>query len=201
MTNFDLLFSIPSALFAHLGFFGGAEIKILAVGLVAIGGWLAHLMCRSFGISRFSSFLSGLFFMTTAIVFDYLMFGWTYNIISYDLLPLFILVTKKGLEASSMRLAVASGVILAIALMYSQAVLFFVPILALIVLFTVGINSKKLVRGLLYSFITMGIGALSYAYFFTSYTRTFYSYGLGFVSAINSNLTLVNAASILGVNL
>ncbi len=198
VTYFDLLFSLPSALFAQIGFFGGAEIKILAVGLVAIGGWFAYLMCRSFGISRSSSFLSGLFFMTTALVFDYLMFGWTYNMISYDLLPLFILITKKGLETGALRYALAGGIILALALMYPQAAIFYIPVLALIVIFVAGTNFKIILKGLLHSIITLGIGALSYTYFFTSYTGIFYSFSSDVVSAINENLTLANVARFWG---
>ena len=82
--------------------------------------------------------------------------------------------------------------------MYPQAIIFYVPILALIVVFVAGINSKKLIKGLLHTFITLGIGALSYAYFFTSYLGVFYSFDSGVISAINSNLTLVNVARLWG---
>ena len=91
-------FPLLNAALAPLGFVGGAEIKLLSVFLVAISGITAYLLSRSLGLGFFSSFLAGLFFMTTAVVFDWLMFGWIYYLIAYALLPLMILVTKKILR-------------------------------------------------------------------------------------------------------
>ena len=47
-----------------------------------------YLLARSFGLGSLSSFLSGLFFMTTAVVFNWLMLGYIYYLIAYVFMPL-----------------------------------------------------------------------------------------------------------------
>ena len=49
--------------------------------------------------------------MTTAVLFDWLMFGWIYYLIGYALLPLMILATKKFLETSDLRFIVVNAFI------------------------------------------------------------------------------------------
>jgi len=59
--------------------------------------------------------------MSTALAFDWLMFGWTFNLISYAILPLFILLTRKLVQKPRLVTAVSDGVLLAIALTYPQS--------------------------------------------------------------------------------
>ena len=54
---------ILNAVFAPLGFVGGAEVKVLSILLVALAGITMYLLARSFGLGLLSSFLSGLFFI------------------------------------------------------------------------------------------------------------------------------------------
>lgn len=164
-------FPLLNAALAPLGLVGGTEVKVLSVSLVALGGITTYILARSFGLGFFSSFLSGLFFMTTPVVFNWLVFGWIYYLIAYDLIPVMILVTKKFLETNDIRYALINGIILSIATAQPTFILVY-PLLAfLFALFESRGNRKIIVRGLIITTISLSIWLLTSLSFFTSYNN------------------------------
>ena len=165
-------FQLLNAALAPFGFVGGAEIKLLSIFLVAIGGITTYVLARSLRLGFFSSFLSGLFFMTTAVVFNWLMFGWIFYLIAYDLLPLMILVTKKFLETNDVRYALINGLILAVATTQPTFILIYPLFGFLFVLFESRGCLKIIRRGLFLTAISLSVWFLTALSFFTSYNNT-----------------------------
>ena len=161
-------FPLLNAVLAPLGFFGGAEIKLLSVSLVAIAGITIYLLGRSFGLNFRSSFLSGLFFMTTGVVFNWLMQGYIFYLMAYALLPLMILTTKKFLETNDLRYALINGIILSIAMAQPASILIYPLLGFLFVLFESRGCLKIVRRGLILTAISLSIWVLTALSFFTS---------------------------------
>jgi hypothetical protein len=167
--NFSFpFFTILNAVLAPFGFFGGAEIKVLSILLVALAGITMYLLARSFGLGFLSSFLSGLFFMTTAVVFNWLMVGYVFYLIAYDLMPLMIIVTKKFIETNDLRYALLNGIILAVATMQPTFILIYPLFGFLFVIFESRGNLKTILRGFKLTVITLLIWFLTILSYFLS---------------------------------
>ena len=208
VTGFDR-WSFPflqlfNGLLSPLGFVGGAEIKIIAVFLVFFGGITAYLLARSFRLSKSSSFLSGLFFMTTPLVFNWLIFGWIYYLLAYDLLPLMILATKKFIDTNDLRYALINGLILSVATLQQTFILIYPLIVFLFILFESKGNLTIIKRGLSLTAITLSIWFLTTLTFFTSYnnaeTLSFYfsDYLPGITSQFSNFYSILNPMRLWG---
>jgi hypothetical protein len=172
-------FTFLNASLAPLGFVGGTEIKLLSVFLIALAGIAMYILARKFGLGLFSSFLSGLFFMTTPVVFNWLMFGWIYYLLAYALLPLMILVTKKFLEANDVRYILINAIILGLAFEQPTFILFY-PLLGFIfVLFESKANLKIVLRGFIFIIGSLSIYLLTALNFFTSINAGTFSFYQG----------------------
>jgi hypothetical protein len=143
-------FPFINALLAPFGFFGGAEIKLLAVFLVGSAGITMYALARSFDLGYFSSFLSGLLFMSTAVLFDWLMFGWIHYLIGYALLPLMILATKKFLETADLRFIFINALIFLVGLGQPTYVLVYPLVILLFVLFESRANLRIILKGIVF---------------------------------------------------
>ncbi len=165
-------FPLLNAVLGPLGFFGGFEIKVLAVFLVSFGGVAAYVLARSFRLSKSSSFLCGLFFMTTPVMFDWLMFGWIYYLIAYDMFPIMILATKKFVQTNDFRYALVNGLILSVVASQPAFILVFPVVSFVFVLF----ETKKLLQGLrkavVLSVTSLSIWFLTALSFFASYSNS-----------------------------
>jgi len=160
--NFSLpYFQFLNSLLAPLGFFGGTEVKELSIFLVALAGITAYTLSRSLGLKFFSSFLSGVFYMTTPLVFDWLMFGFIYYLIAYDVLPIIILLTKKFLETNNLRYAILNGIVFSIALEQPTFILIYPLIWFLFVAFESRLKPKTVLSGLLFTSVSLLIWFLT----------------------------------------
>jgi hypothetical protein len=164
-------FSMLNALFSPLGFFGGAEVKILSVVLIAFSGMAVFALAMSLKLNFSSAFLAGLFFMTTAVVFDWLIFGWIYFLMGYALLPLSILITAKYLKTSDVRYMLANGLIVSVALAQPSFIVIYPVITLIFVLFMSWRNHSLLMKGLFYTMFSLGIWLLTMMRFFVSYAK------------------------------
>jgi hypothetical protein len=165
-------FPLLNSALAPFGFVGGNEIKLLSIFLVALGGITAYLLARSFNLGFLSSFLSGLFFMTTAIVFNWLMFGWIYYLIAYDLLPVMILVTKKFLEKSDLRYLLLNALIFALAFEQPSFILIYPLFGFIFTIFESRTNPKILLKGVLFIMGSLMIYFLISLSFFLSFNSS-----------------------------
>jgi len=161
-------FQLLNGAVAPFGFVGGTEIKLLSIFFVAFGGITTYVLSRSFRLGFFSSFLSGLFFMTTAVVFNWLIFGWIYYLIAYDLLPLMILATKKFIETNDMRYALINGLILSVATAQPTFILIYPLLGFLFVLFESRGCLKIIQKGLVLTAISLSVWFLTVISFFAS---------------------------------
>lgn len=165
-------FQLINAVLAQIGFVGGAEIKSLSVFLVALGGITTYSLARSFYLSKFSSFLSGLLFMTAPVVFNWLMFGWIYYLLAYDLFPLMILITKKFVETNQIRYALINGLILVVAASQPAFLLVYPTVGILFVLFESKGCLNVIRKGFTLTVISLSVWFLTALSFFTSYNNT-----------------------------
>jgi len=172
-------FTFLNAYLAPLGFVGGTEIKLLSVFLVALAGIAMYILAKKFGLGFFSSFLSGVFFMTTPVVFDWLMFGWIYYLIAYDLLPLMILATKKFLETNDLRYVLINAIILMLAFGQPTFILFYPLLGFLFVLFESKASLKIVLRGLIFVICSLSIYFLTALSFLTSINKGTFSFYQG----------------------
>jgi len=184
-------FALLNASLAPFGFVGGTEIKLLSVFLIALAGITMYTLARSFGLGFFSSFLSGLFFMTTAVVFNWLMFGWIYYIIAYDLLPLMILASKKFLETSDVRYILINAIILLFAFEQPSFILVYPLLGFLFVIFESRVNPKIMLKGLIFIVSSVALYLLTALSFFTSTnsTATFSFYQGSYYNVIVAQFT------------
>ena len=109
--------------------------------------------------------------MTTAVVFNWLMFGWIYYLIAYDFLPLMILVTKKFLETNDLRYALINGLILSVATTQPTFILIYPLVSFLFMLFESRGSLKMIFRGLVLIAISLSVWFLTTLSFFTSYNN------------------------------
>ena len=142
--------------------------------------------------------------MTTAVVFNWLIFGWVYYLIAYALLPLMIITTKKFLETNDLRYALINGIILSIAMAQPTFILIY-PLLGFIfVIFESRFNLKTILKGLLFTVISLSIWLLTALSFFTSYnnagTFSFYqgNYFLAMLSQFSHLSSLLNPMRLWG---
>jgi hypothetical protein len=180
-------FSFLNAFLAPFGFVGGAEIKLLAVFLIALSGITLYALGRSFGLGFFSSFLAGLFFMSTAVVFDWLMFGWIYYLIGYAFLPLMILATKKFLETNDIRFVLLNALIFVIGLQQPAFILVYPLICLLFVFFESKANPRAILKGLTFLIGSSVLYLLtSLGYFLTQNSNSMSFYYGDYFSIIQS---------------
>jgi hypothetical protein len=189
-------FSLLNAVFSPLGFFGGMEIKILSVVLVSLAGITAFVLSRSLELDFLSALITGLFFMTTAVVFDWLLFGWIFFLIAYSLLPLMILTTIKFMSTNDYRYLLISGLIMSAALAQPAFILIYPLTCLLVVLFESALIRQRLYRGLLCLLGSIMIWFLSTLRLFTMFGRpgvfTIYNESsLDAIKAAFSNLNLL----------
>ena len=192
-------FVLLNAVLAPLGFVGGVEIKVLSIVLISFAGVTAFMLGRFFRLSFFSSFLTGLFFMTSPVVFNWLLSGWVYFLIGYALLPLTILATTKFLETKDFRYLLINGLIMSVALAQPAFVLIYPFVCFLVTLLESLGNIKKFLNGVLYILGSVSIWLLTTLRFFVSYSKTglFTVYNANNMNAIKaffSNLVIFSNA-------
>jgi len=197
-TFFDLPYRVISAMLSSLGYFGGTEIKLLSLTIIASAGVFAYFLGRSFSLPPVSSLISGLSYMSTALAFDWLMFGWTFNLISYAILPLFILFTTKLVRKPRVVIAVSDGVLLAMALTYPQSLVVYGIVAVLILAFEARKGIRQIAVSTLGVAASFGLAASSTAYFFTSYSGLALKEFPQRIDAINSNVNALNVFRLWG---
>jgi hypothetical protein len=95
-------------------FYGGNAVKFWSLFLLTLIGSNTYYLSRKIGLNKTSSFFAGLFYMSTPITFNLLMFGWIYYLLEYSFLPIYILLFMKTLNEKKIRYSFLSGLILAI---------------------------------------------------------------------------------------
>jgi len=182
-------FTILNAMLAPMGFYGGTEVKTMPLFLVALAGVSIFLLLRSFGLGFYSSFFAGVFFMTTPIVFDWVMFGWLNYLIPYALFPLIILATMKFLETNKLRYVLLTGLLFSLAFSMQIAYILVYPIsLIIFSLFEGKANFRIFLRGFECAVLSTAIWSMTVLGEFaaiTSSTISSYYHGEYFLIILN----------------
>ena len=110
--------------------------------------------------------------MTTPVVFNWLMFGWIYYLLAYDLFPLMILATKKFVETNQLRFALVNGLILVAATSQPAFLLVFPTVVFLFVLFECRGFLNAVRKGVYFTFVSVSVWFISALSFFTSYNNS-----------------------------
>jgi hypothetical protein len=159
-------FNFLYPLLSPLGFYGSGEVKALAFGFMFFSGIGMYLLIRSFGLRRVSSFISGVVYMISPIMFDHLVYGWITYLFSYTMLPFFLFLMKRQVDGKGMHNALLAGALEAVALDMpsSIAIYFLLP-----VIFTViegWRDRRKLISGLAFVLVSTAVALLSVIYYF-----------------------------------
>ena len=162
----DLPFRLMTAVLANLGIAGGREIQLIAVGLLVLGGISFYFLAKSLGIGSFASASSGFVFMLTPIMFDWLIFGWIYYMLAYDLLPLFLVACMLFLRTRKIRYIVGGGLILSFALEQPDFIVVYLPIALVFILFQPENLATRLRMGIAYIAGATALSAATFAQFF-----------------------------------
>ena len=81
--------SLHACMLTYIGVTRGAVIKFWAFTFVFLSGIFAWMLARDLKLSALASFVGGLMYMTTPVLFDRLMGGAQDYIEGYMFLPLF----------------------------------------------------------------------------------------------------------------
>jgi len=123
--------SITYAL-AYLGVTGGAMVKFWAFVSVFLSGVFAWILARDLKLSAPASFVGGLAYMTTPVLFDRLMGGGIGYLFDYFLLPLYTLFAYRAVSARSSRrliyYSLAEGLLLNLLVPNPSVLLAYIPL-------------------------------------------------------------------------
>jgi len=157
-TYFNMLYP----LLAPLGFYGGGEVKALAFAFIFLSGLGMYMLMRRFGLKPLAAFLSGAVYMLSPIVFDHLVYGWIYYLISYTLLPYFLYLMKRQADGGGLHNGLLAGALEALALgMPSSIVIYF-----LLPLIYSLFDRKRILRGLAFTATSTVVALAGVAYYF-----------------------------------
>ena len=109
--------------------------------------------------------------MTTAAVFDWLVFGWIYYLIAYGLFPIMLLLVKKFLETNDLRYALINGLVLAVSTQQPSFILVFPLVGFIFGLFESRGNFKLIKRTLIVTLVSFVVWLLTILFFFTAYNN------------------------------
>lgn len=119
-------------LYPILGFNGEYVSKVIVIVMITISGFSMFLLLRSFGKGMISSFMAGLFYMFSPVVFNRVIAGHLAYMFSYSLSPLTMLFIIKAVRSSRIlsRYSIIAGLLMG----FSFAQLQFSVMLAIIAL-------------------------------------------------------------------
>ncbi|MDG6927035.1 MAG: hypothetical protein JRN10_02815 [Nitrososphaerota archaeon] len=142
-----------------LGLTGGLIIKILAFLYVFASGEFAYLLARENKLSVTPSFLAGLTYMSSPILFDRIAAGAQDYLVGYTLLPLFLLLSERALTAKNLKkvlyYSLSDVLVLNAIIAQPSFLLIYIPLAFLLFLFYY--NRRPIINGaILLSWLSVG---------------------------------------------
>lgn len=137
--------------FSYFGFSGLIAIKLILFFIFVLSGYFMYLLLRkSFKLLYIPSLISGIFYMTTPVVFNKIVAGHILYLISYALSPIIIIYFIKYIDSREIKYLTLTGLLLAFA---SIQVQFSVMLIGLILLYSFLVaktNLPKIIRTTLF---------------------------------------------------
>lgn len=134
---FQLLFKFLSI----IGFSGGTIIRGWILLIYTLGGYSMFLLCRYLTARTVISVISGLFFISTPVYFNYTIVGWTFALFSLSLMPITTLFLIKSIRNNNSVYAIIVGLLFSMAVIQSQSIIWYTLIFAILAIYL--INNKK----------------------------------------------------------
>jgi len=147
---FTLNDSLVRLLFGFLSLFqvsGEWFTKCMAIFFLTVGGLVMYYFCRYLKCGRVTSFLAGLFYITTPPFFNYLTMGWIYVLFSFILLPIGLVAFERTVKQRSVGWAIITALIYSLSLFQMQALSWFALTFVLSSIFLV--TSRKTLKSYL----------------------------------------------------
>ena len=119
------IFNSLFLIFSWFGISGAVVGKTLLFLLFVAIGFSAYHFARRVGLSFRAALLVGFIYLTTPLVFNYSIMGWIFLLWLMALLPFFLLAFRNSIETGKTRYALLAGLIFALAMFQSQAVVWF----------------------------------------------------------------------------
>lgn len=107
------------------GISGETFTKLFLVSIVAFAGFSMHVLLRYLKLNVFVAVFGGLFYMTTPMVFNYLIMGWHFVVLTMGLLPLAVVCFMESVRKDNIRYALVTGIIYAASFIQSQNLIWF----------------------------------------------------------------------------
>jgi len=158
------LYGIPWSQFfvyvlTNLGVTGGALIKFWAFTFVFLSGVFAWMLAKDLKLSAHASFVGGLVYMTTPVLFDRLMAGVLGYLAGYMFLPLFALVAYRAVSADSARrliyYSLAEGVLLNLLVAQPSTLLAYIPVNLFVLALVQGMDWRRRLRNWVAQFLIL----------------------------------------------
>ncbi len=115
-------------------------ISSLVVLSISFMGINIYILLRFFKINSISSFIAGIIYMSSPIVFNYTIMGWIYVLFAMALLPLAIMYFIKAIEKNNMFYTALVALLITISIQ-SQTIIWFFIIAIILSLYLVNKNN------------------------------------------------------------
>lgn len=105
--------------------FADSYTKILLISVFSFAGFSMFLLANYFKLHKIPAFLSGVFYITTPLFFNYSIMGWIFALFAMATFPLAVLYFIRSVKEKKIKYAIATGIIYAVSVIQSQSVIWF----------------------------------------------------------------------------
>jgi len=128
-------------LLSKIGITGDIFVKAFITFLYSFASIAIYELLTFLKIKRISAILSGIFYITTPVFFNYTIFGWHFVLFTMCALPFVIKYFIKAVSENSIKYTIITGIIFAISFIQSQVIVWFPLVFLIFSLYLV--NDKK----------------------------------------------------------
>lgn len=124
-----------------IGITGDVFVKVFITFLYSFASIAIYELLIFLKIKRIPAILSGIFYITTPLFFDYTIFGWHFVLFTMCTLPFVVKYFIKAVRENSIRYTIITGIIFAISFVQSQVIVWFPLVFFIFALYLV--DDKK----------------------------------------------------------
>jgi len=143
---------------SYLGISGLTIMKTLLLLVFVFSGYFMYLLMReSFNLGFIASFASGVFFMTSPVVFNRVVAGHILYLVGYALSPVVLLCFQRYVDRNRTLYLVLTGLLIAIAFMQIQFTVMLTILILLHAVLVAKVKIKRLVKIFLFFVIFVSL--------------------------------------------
>lgn len=129
----SILFALLLKLLAFFKIHGDLSLKLILTLIFAFSASNLNLLLRYFKISLPIALIGGFIYILSPIFFNYALMGWLFVLLALALLPLVVYLYLLAVETNQLRYALITAIIISVAMLQSQSIIWF-PLVLLIIL-------------------------------------------------------------------